>query len=105
MNQVFSDEKIFTVDAKINRKKDWWFAYNPEDVPVIVRTKFPANYIYVLVQREWHAKSNFFKKGETVYKRSVFARSDGDIVKPLMETVASGRLYVFQQDSAPAHTS
>jgi len=60
--------------------------------------------IFMYLSRESDMPSNFFKKGETVYKRSVFARSDGDIVKPLMETVASGRLYVFQ-DSAPAHTS
>jgi len=28
-----------------------------------------------------------------------------DVVKPWMETVASGRPYIFQQDSAPTHTS
>jgi len=28
-----------------------------------------------------------------------------DVMKPWMETVASGRPYVFQQDDAPTHTS
>lgn len=45
--RFFSDEKIFTVDAKFNRKNDCWLAHNPEDVPVVARTKFPAS-VYVL---------------------------------------------------------
>ncbi|KAG5344036.1 MOS1T transposase, partial [Acromyrmex charruanus] len=40
------DEKIFTVDAKINRRNDRWLAYNPEDVPVVAK-KFLVN-IHVL---------------------------------------------------------
>ncbi|RLU25090.1 hypothetical protein DMN91_003182 [Ooceraea biroi] len=45
--RFFSDEKIFTVDAKVNRRNDRWLAHNPEDIPVVGKTKFPAN-IHVL---------------------------------------------------------
>ncbi|XP_018364731.1 PREDICTED: uncharacterized protein LOC108762295, partial [Trachymyrmex cornetzi] len=45
--KFFSDEKIFTMDAKINRRNDRWLAHNPEDVPIGARTKFPAN-VHVL---------------------------------------------------------
>jgi len=31
------------VDAKINRKNDRWLAHDPEDVPIITKTKCPAN--------------------------------------------------------------
>ncbi|EFN83666.1 hypothetical protein EAI_05198, partial [Harpegnathos saltator] len=41
--RFFSDEKIFTVDAKINRRNNRWLAHDPEDVPIVSRTKFPAN--------------------------------------------------------------
>jgi len=46
--------------------------------------------------------SNFFKKRGT-HKRNVFARSDG--CSETVETVASGRPYVFQQNDVPVHTS
>jgi len=45
--RFFSDEKMFIIDAKINRRNDWWLVYNLVDVPVIARTKFPIN-VYVL---------------------------------------------------------
>jgi len=44
--------------------------------------------------------SYFFKKGEIVTKKSVFVRSGWIYWIPWMETVVSGRLYVFQQDGA-----
>jgi len=45
--RFFSDEKIFTVDAKINRRNDCWLAHDPEDVPIVARIKGPAN-VHVL---------------------------------------------------------
>ena len=32
--RFFSDEKIFTIDAKVNRRNDRWIASDPSDVPV-----------------------------------------------------------------------
>ncbi|KAG5346601.1 GT2D2 protein, partial [Acromyrmex charruanus] len=43
----FFSDKIFTADAKVNRRDDRRLAHNPQHVPVITRTKFPTN-IYVL---------------------------------------------------------
>ena len=48
--------------------------------------------------------SNFFKKRESLAKE-MYLRILMDEMKPWMETVASGRPYVFQQDSSLAHTS
>jgi len=47
---------------------------------------------------------HFFKNKEIVTKE-VYVNVLASVVKPWMETVASGRLYVFQQDGATAHTS
>jgi len=93
-NQIFSDKKIFTINAKINRKSDRWLAYNPEDV---ARTKFPANVhvLGVVSSEDDVMPSHFFKKGETVTKK-VYFRVLMDVVKPWIETVASGRPYIFQ---------
>lgn len=47
---------------------------------------------------------HFFNKGENVIKE-VYLHVLINVVKPWMETVSSGKPYVFQQDGAPAHTS
>jgi len=104
--RFFSDEKIFTVDAKINRRNDRWLAHDPEDVPIVSRTKFPANvHVLSVVSSEGDVMPpHFFNKGENVTKE-VYLRVLTNVVKPWMETVSSGKPYVFQQDGAPAHTS
>ncbi|CAK9827593.1 Transposable element Tcb1 transposase [Anthophora retusa] len=104
--RFFSDEKIFTVDAKVNRRNDRWLAHDPADVPVVARTKFPASvHVLSVVSSEGDVMPpHFFKKGETINKE-VYLRILSTTVKPWMETIASGRSYIFQQDGAPAHTS
>lgn len=104
--RFFSDEKISTVDAKVNRKNDSWLAHDLEDAPVVARTKFPASvHVLGVVSSEGDVfPPHFFKKGETVTK-VVYLRVLTMVVMPWMETVTSGRPYIFQQDGAPAHTS
>ena len=104
--RFFSDEKIFTVDAKINRRNDRWLAHDPENVPVVGRTKFPASIqVLSVVSSEGDVMPpHFFNKGETITKE-VYLRVLTTVVKPWIDTVTSGRPYVFQQDGAPAHTS
>lgn len=103
--RFFSDEKIFTVDAKIKRKNDRWLAEDPEDVPIVSRTKFPANvHVLGVVSNEGDVMPpHFFNKGENVTKE-VYLNVLMNVVKPWMEK-ESGKPYVFQQDGAPAHTS
>jgi len=72
-------------------------AYNPEDVLVVIRTKFPANVhgLDVVSSQEDVMPPNFFKKREIVTKE-VYLHVLMEL-KPWMETVAFGRPYVFQQ--------
>ena len=104
--KFFSDEKIFTVDAKVNRRNDRWLAHDSEDVPVVARTKFPASvHVLGVVSSDGDIMPpHFFKKDENITKE-VYVQVLSTVVKPWMETIASGRSYVFQQDGAPAHTS
>ena len=46
--RFFSDEKIFCVDAKINRQNDRWICKDPADVPVIGATRFQPVGVHVL---------------------------------------------------------
>lgn len=94
--KCFSNEKIFTVVAKINRRNDCWFAHNPEDVPVIGKTKFPASvHVLSVVSSEGVMPPYFFQKGETITKE-VYLNILRSVVKSWMENVASGRPYIFQ---------
>jgi len=51
-----------------------------------------------------HCRIPLANKGENVTKE-VYLRVLTNVVKPWMETVSSGKPYVFQQDGAPVHTS
>ena len=104
--RFFSDEKIFTVDAKINKRNDRWIAQNPEDVPTIGHFKHPASvHVLLVVSSEGDVMPpHFFKKSQTISKE-VYVEALATIVKPWITQVAAGRRYIFQQDGAPAHTS
>jgi len=103
--RFFSDEKIFTVDTKINWRNVRWLAYNLEDIPVVAKMKFPANvHMLDVVSSEGDVMPHFFKKKKTVTKE-VYLRILMNVMKPWMETVASGRSYVFQHDGTPVHTN
>jgi len=91
------------VDVKINRNRrnDRWLAHNPKDVPIIARTKCPVNvHVLGVVSSEGDVMPlHFFKNKETVTKE-VYVNVLANVVKSWMETVASGRPYVFQQNSS-----
>jgi len=79
--------------------------HNPEDVP-LARTKYPANVhvLSVVSSEDDVMPPHLFKNKETITKE-VYVNVLASVVKSWMETVASGRPYVFQQDGAPAYMS
>ncbi|QQP55531.1 Transposable element tcb2 transposase, partial [Caligus rogercresseyi] len=104
--RCFSDEKIFCVDAKINRQNDRWIASDPDEVPIIGITKFPAgvHVLEVMSSEGYIMPPHFFAKGQNVNKE-VYLDVMQTVVKPWMTQIATGRPYLYQQDGAPAHTS
>lgn len=104
--RIFSDEKLFTTDQKSNRRNDRFIGDSIEEVPVVMKSKHPAGVMVLgAVSSEGHVMPpHFFGPGEMVtadvYKRALEAK-----VKPWIESVTRGSPYVFQQDSAPAHTA
>ncbi len=38
----FSDEKNFTQDQKVNSKNNRWLCNDPREIPIVMKTKFPA---------------------------------------------------------------
>lgn len=102
----FSDEKIFTVDQKINRQNDRCHVQCSGDVCVVQKTKFPASvHVLAVVSSEGHKMPpHFFAKDETV-TADVYLRVLSTVIKPWMDKTSNGDPYVYQQDGAPAHTS
>lgn len=102
--RFFSDEKNFDQDQKINSRNDRWLCKTIEDVPVVMRTKYPATVMVLgVVSSEGHVmQPYFFEKGARLNAER-YVEVLKDVVKPWMDRVADGKPYVFQQDSAPAH--
>ncbi|QQP36730.1 Uncharacterized protein FKW44_021914 [Caligus rogercresseyi] len=79
---------------------------NPHEVPIVAQTKFPAAVIvFGIISSDGDVMPpHFFPKGLRLDSEEYVALMR-DVVAPWIKKVAAGRPYVFQQDSAPCHTS
>ncbi|UYV78053.1 hypothetical protein LAZ67_15003314 [Cordylochernes scorpioides] len=104
MLRFFFDEKNFEVDQKVNPRNDRWICKDPSEIPVVMHTKFPASVMVLgVISSEGDVMPpHFFEKGLRM-NADTYINVLETVVKPWMDMVASGRKYVFQQDSAPAH--
>lgn len=102
----FSDEKNFCQDQANNRQNNRWLAQNREDVPRVMKTKYPAHVmVFGVISSEGHVMPPYiFEEGLRV-NQDVYLNMLSTVVKPWIDKVVDGRPYVFQQDSAPAHTA
>ena len=102
--KFFSDEKKFIQDKLHNRQNNHFITDDPEEVPIVMSTKFPTSVMVLGI-----VSSNgdvmppyFFPEGLRVAANN-YIKVLQTVVKPWMVGVASKRLYVFQQDSVPGH--
>ena len=104
--RIFSDEKMFTTDWKPNRRNDRYICASIADVPVAMKSKHPDSVMVLgAVSSEGHVMPpHFFEPGEMI-TADVYVGALEEKVKPWIEEVTGGKDYVFQQDSAPAHTA
>ncbi|QQP50608.1 Uncharacterized protein FKW44_011657 [Caligus rogercresseyi] len=93
----FSDEKNFTQDQKHNSQTNRCCVRNPHEVPIVAQTKFPAAVMVFGIISSDSDGLRLDSEGYVALMR--------DVVAPWIKKVAAGRPYVFQQDSAPCHTS
>ena len=87
-------------------KMQIWIATNNREVPRVMKTKFPATVmVFGVVSSEGHIMPpHIFEVGLRVYTK-VFLDVLKSVVIPWCNQVASGRPWVWQQGSAPAHNS
>ena len=102
--RFFSDEKNFIQDQLFNRQNDRFITNNPDEVPIVISTKFSASVMVlgVVLSEGDVMPPHFFDEGLRIAAKDYIQVLE-TIVKPWMDQVANGREYVFQQDSAPAH--
>lgn len=107
---LFSDEKIFTVNAILNRRNDRWIGGGPSDVPDNVKytntTKHPASVmVFGLISSDGKKMPPVFIPSGVRINTDKYLAIMNDKVKPWILANYPDGNYVFQQDGAPAHTS
>ena len=104
MLRFFPDEKNFDQDQKVNSRNHRLICKEPSEIPVVMHTKFPATVtvLGVISDEGDVMPPHFFQQGHRV-NADAYIHVLETVVKPWMDKVASGREYVFQKDSAPAH--
>ena len=87
-------------------KMQIWIATNNRNMPRVMKRKFPATVmVFGVVSSEGHIiPPHIFEVGLKVNTK-VYLDVLKSVVIPWCNQVAGGRLWVWQQDSAPAHKS
>ena len=83
-----------------------WIATNNRDVPRVMKTKFPATVmVFSVVSSEGHIMPPHIFEVSLKVNTKVYLDMLKNVVISWYNQVASGRPWVWQQDSAPAHMS
>ena len=85
-------------------QNDRYITDNPEEVPIVMHTKFPTSVMLLgVVSSDGDVMPpHFFPAGLRVGAKDYIEVLE-TVVKPWMDGIAQGQPYVYQQDSAPAH--
>ena len=106
---VFSDEKLFSVEAKFNTQNDRILGKSPKDLPdhlqfVSRRQKPSSVMVWGAISKSWKCPLIFVKERVKVNTDSYV----NDILTPALASMKEkfkNKSFTFQQDGAPSHTS
>ena len=106
---VFSDEKLFSVEAKFNTQNDRILGKSPKDLPdhlrfISHRQKPSSVMVWDAISKSWKSPLIFVKEGVKVNTDSYV----NDILTPALASMKEkfkNKSFTFQQDGAPSHTS
>ena len=105
---LFTDEKIFNVEAAFNKQNDRIYARSSSEIPKnlkrMYRSHHPAS-VMVWAGASWLGKAplHFVEKGVKVSAKNYMDNVLVGVVEPLNHDLFNGGHWTFQQDSAPAH--
>ena len=102
---IFSDEKIFTVDAVLNRRNDRYIAESTAEVKETFRTKHPSQVIpfRVVASDGKTIPIKFYKTDEKINVETYYKTLRYQVL-PWLKTNYPYENYVWTQDGTPAHT-
>ena len=97
---------MLSTDPSYDSQNHRWIATNNKDVPRVMKTKFQGtDMVFGVVSSEGHIMPpHIFEVGLKVNTK-VYLDVLKSVVIPWCNQVASGRPWMWQQDSAPAHKS
>ena len=106
---IFSDEKMFDVEAKFNTQNDRILAKSADCIPNSVKSVFrcqkPASVmVWAAISESWRSPLIFVKEGAKIDANSYIE----DILTPAhieMKKHFKNRSFIFQQYGAPSHTA
>lgn len=105
---IFSDEKIFTVDATSNSRSTRYIAKSPEEadpaVKYVGKTKHPAGAMMLgVIGSDGKAFPPYWTKGtvDSIQYKQLLSRK----VFPALDATYGCGNWIWTQDGAPAHTS
>ena len=102
--RFFSDEKKCIQDKLHNQQNDRFITDDPEEVPIVMSTKFPTSIMVlgIMLSDGEVMPLYFFLEGLRMAAND-YIKVLKTVVKPWMVGVGGKRPYVFQQNSAPMH--
>ena len=102
----FSDEKNFCQDQAHNRQNHHWIAMCPNDVPRVMKTKFPNTVmVFGMISSDRDMMPpHIFEMGLRV-NTEIYLHVMETVMLPWINQVDQDRPWVLQQDSVPCHVS
>ena len=109
-NIVFSDEKLFSIEANFNHQNDRVLATNSRCVPDehrrVFRTQKPASVmVWAAVSPAGKSPLVFVPEGAKINKETYIETILEQALKPWAEKVYGDTPWTFQQDGATSHTA
>ena len=106
---IFSDEKLFTVEAICNRQNNRVLAKSSADIPdstrsVFRRQKSSSVMMWAAISKTWKSPLIFVPQGAKVNTKAYIET----ILTPALQAAKKhfkDKPFIFQQDGAPSHTS
>lgn len=90
----------------VNRQNDLWFPTTPKHVLKVLKAKHPINIqVFGLITSDDKVMHALISPRCFKHKMKTYIKSLGEVVLPWVERLVTRRLYVWQEECAPCHTS
>ena len=105
-SSISSKQKYFCQHQMVRSKNNCWLALFPKDVAKIMKTKLPVHImVFRVITSDCDVMLSFFFPHGLRLNIEAYIKCLGVVLLIWIKKMAAGRSNVWQQDSAPYHTS